>query len=50
MTVTMRNLGALVSANHHRQLHCAAVECPGGMKRPPAVVINGDRYPICWSY
>jgi hypothetical protein len=41
---------AFVGANHHRELHYAAAEWPGGMKSAPAVLINGDRYPIRWSY
>ena len=38
----------VLCANHHRQLHYATVEWPEGTKRPPAVVITGDRYPIRW--
>ena len=39
----------VLCANHHRQLHYADVEWPEGLKRPPAVVINGGRYPIRWN-
>jgi hypothetical protein len=39
----------VLCANHHRQMHYAAVEWPDGPKRPPVVLINGDRYPIRWT-
>ena len=39
----------VLCANHHRQMHYAAVEWPEGLKHPPVVLINGDRYPIRWT-
>ena len=46
----MRQDSVVLCTNHHRQLRYVAVEWPEGPKRPPAVVINGDRYPIRWSW
>lgn len=40
----------VLCANHHRELHYAAVDWPSGKTSPPDVIINGVRVPIRWHY